>query len=256
MEENEEDCLSPTSPNFDTKTFTPSCVRKASFRGQKNKSSNTEKGTNNATDQKNFKSLELPSNNTKDEQRKKLSRNISDPTPSSFRQASEPTSMCRPLVMRSSNQSLSSSSNTIVPLTYQASDIEDIDKSDPEDYNNTPYSPDKLSNSVYESPMSSIYESPLSSPSFYATPMDLSPWTSPQSSMKGSSPIPSPSATSSNQKVFFLTPISPEGSLTGDNYLNVPTRSQSLKIRKIKRDYASGKSDQVHPLAARSFQVW
>ena len=43
------------------------------------------------------------------------------------------------------------------------------------------------SGSIYESPVSTFNDSRTSSPS-YATPMDRSPWASPQASIKGHSP--------------------------------------------------------------------
>ena len=48
-------------------------------------------------------------------------------------------------------------------------------------------STDPCSASVYESPLSSFNDSPTTSPS-YATPMERSPWASPQSSIKSRSP--------------------------------------------------------------------
>ena len=49
--------------------------------------------------------------------------------------------------------------------------------------------PETSSISIYGSPLSSVYETPISSPT-YATPRtSVSPWSSPQSSIKSNGPI-------------------------------------------------------------------
>ena len=97
----------------------------------------------------------------------------------------------RPLVMVSmsslaSSSTLLASSNT----TSICDDLEDLndDDDDDEEIIETPKEdspePETSSISIYGSPLSSVYETPISSPN-YATPRtSVSPWSSPQSSIK------------------------------------------------------------------------
>ncbi|XP_059079877.1 uncharacterized protein LOC131878014 isoform X2 [Tigriopus californicus] len=163
-------------------------------------------------------------------------------------------STSRPLVMTSNNSLQSNNTeNTAVPCSpSELEDIEEIDKDAPslpssdddefkefEEAFSSPKSPDALSSSIYESPLSSMmeYESPISSPSYYATPLGSSPWTSPQTSFK----CPSPSSPSRKTMTITSSPF-PEHQIpinVPDSFLNVPTlavmsnckRSQSLKVR-------------------------
>ena len=182
----------------------------------------------------------------------KLSRNISDPlclsasaSPAGGSTTRLARSTSRPLVMASTSINSLYSSGTLVALSISDSDIEDIDKDSEEDSSSRSSeggerpllsvceSPDCLSGSIYESPLSSFYESPISSPSYYATPMERSPWQSPQSSIKGQSPTGS----ISSFKITITPSPFPENSsqTSADVFLSVPTpshgcrRSQSLK---------------------------
>ena len=214
-----------------------------------------------------------------------MNRNISDPVVS----INAATSMSRPLVMKcggsaggcgGSLHSLSSSA-TIAALSRSDSDIEDIDKSDGEEDEETVVQQDlpprilsnrppisspessgqsRRSSSLYETPASSLYESPISSPSYYATPMERSPWASPRTSLKSvPSPLHSPGKTSSpflSPQESVTSPPPPsqsESSQTSESaFLAVPQnsgggvnnsgghrRSQSLKLRSGRRLVAS-----------------
>ncbi len=114
-----------------------------------------------------------------------------------------PRSTSRPLVMATSSQNSLCSSSTLLPNSPSISEMTDLEPDEDEDVfgsvsdNNSDHDPfdpplvsisscestDPCSISVYESPVSSFNESPTSSPS-YATPMERSPWASPQASIK------------------------------------------------------------------------
>lgn len=151
-------------------------------------------------------------------------------------------STTRPLVM---TMLAAESSGTLVPLSRSDSDIELIDKTDEEDEGKQTYILSPESASIYESPLSSLYESPespFSSPSYYATPMDQSPWTSPQASIKGHSPTTTTRLITITTSPFFVSSESNTGETSSTSstscFLSVPNvngakcrhkRSQSLK---------------------------
>ncbi len=193
-----------------------------------------------------------PSLETKRRDRNELLRHRSDPlsmsldlTPGSPASAARSTS--RPLVMMPSLSG--ASSGTLEAANAEATDdeedsIRDID-ADSDHEARTNVGSCFLNAASFGSPGSSVYESPTSSPSFYATPMatpmDLSPWASPQSSFR--SPITPTSAASFK---FTITPsVSPDHSKESRAaaetvLLSVPLpaaaaatmrRSQSLKVK-------------------------
>jgi hypothetical protein len=126
-------------------------------------------------------------------------------------------STSRPLVMTTSSTNSLCSSSTLLPNSPSNSEITDLEQDDLEDVlsDHDPFDPplvsisscestDPSSVSVYESPLSSMYEVSLHEPSLneasfvespttssmsYATPMERSPWASPQSSIKSRSPL-------------------------------------------------------------------
>ena len=182
-----------------------------------------------------------------------------------------PRSTSRPLVMATSSQNSLCSSSTLLPNSPSISEMTDLEPDDADDEdvfgsvsdNNSDHDPfdpplvsisscestDPCSASVYESPVSSFNESPTSSPS-YATPMERSPWASPQASIKSRSPTrsirrsPSPLVSPPSSQLL-LRVRSPSSSSNGS--VDVPTtttirRTQSVKTRlqTSVEDYSNG----------------
>ena len=171
-----------------------------------------------------------------------------------------PRSTSRPLVMATSSQNSLCSSSTLLPNSPSISEMTDLEPDDDDDEdvfgsvsdNNSDHDPfdpplvsisscestDPCSASIYESPVSSFNESPTSSPS-YATPMERSPWASPQASIKSHSPTrsirrsPSPLVSPPSSQLMLLkvrsTSTSSNGSVDGPT--STIRRTQSVKTR-------------------------